>query len=218
MPDLRCLSVPKNQLTQRLLGLLIEGPNDNLAPVVRNRLDPPVTLRGPITKANGDPQDVGLGLGGVRIDFAGVSGLNQRDKEMLAGQVVLTLSKADIPGPYILLADGQPLDDRFAAGGWTVGDVDYLDPSVRAVDRTGLHALRGGTLAQVTDGGVVDVPGYFGTVDNLRSAALSPDGQLVAAVADAGRPAPEPQRTLMVGTYGGTAIPVAEGTTISRPS
>lgn len=218
VPDLRWLSVPKNQLTQRLLGLLIEGPNDTLAPVVRNRLAPPVTLRGPITKANGDPQDVGLGLGGVRIDFAGASELNQRDKEMLAGQVVLTLSKADIPGPYILLADGQPLDSRFAVAGWTVGDVDYLDPSVRAADRTGLHALRGGTLAQVTDGGVVDVPGYFGTVDNLRSAALSPDGQLVAAVADAGRPAPEPQRTLMVGTYGGTAIPVAEGTTISRPS
>lgn len=218
VPDLRWLSVPKNQLTQRLLALLTEGPHEMLAPVVGNRLAPPVTLRGPITKANGDPQDVGVGLGGVRIDFAGASGLSQRDKEMLAGQVVLTLSQADIPGPYILLADGQPLDDRFAVGGWTVGDVDYLDPSVRAVDRTGLHALRGGTLAQVTDGGVVDIPGYFGSVNNLRSAALSPDGQLVAAVADAGRPAPEPQRTLMVGTYGGTAIPVAEGTTISRPS
>ncbi|HLS76688.1 MAG TPA: MtrAB system accessory lipoprotein LpqB [Nocardia sp.] len=218
VPDLRWLSVPKNQLAQRLLGLLLEGPRENLGPVVGNRLAPPVTLRGPITKANGDPQDVGVGLGGVRVDFAGAGALDQRDKEMLAGQVVLTLSEADIPGPYVLLADGEPLDQRFATNGWTVADVDYLNPTVRGINRIGLHALRGGTLAQVTEGGVVDVPGYFGSVNNLRSAALSPDGQLVAAVADAGRPASEPQRTLMVGTYGGNAIPVAEGETISRPS
>ncbi|WP_280469372.1 MtrAB system accessory lipoprotein LpqB [Nocardia farcinica] len=218
VPDLRWLSVPKNQLTQRLLSLLSEGPHGAIGAVVRNQLAAPVALRGPITKANGDPDDVGVGLGGVRLDFAGAAALSQRDKELLAGQVVLTLAQADIPGPYMLLADGRPLDERYATNGWSAADVQYLSPSVQAQNRIGLHALRDGALTQVTDNGVVETPGYFGSVNNLQSAALSPDGQLVAAVADAGRPAPEPPRTLMVGTYGGPAFPVAEGGSITRPS
>ncbi|MET7769738.1 MtrAB system accessory lipoprotein LpqB [Nocardia sp. NPDC005366] len=218
VPDLRWISAPKNALTQRLLSLMKEGSEPALAPVVRNGLAPPVEVRGPITKANGDPDEVGVGLGGVRIDFTGVNGLAPRDRELLAAQVVLTLSKADILGPYMLLADGKPLDERFAANGWSVADVQQFSPDANAQNRIGLHALREGSLVQVGAGGIAQAPGYFGAVNNLQSAALSPDGQFVAAVADAGRPAPEPPRTLMVGNYGGTQFPVAEGTTISRPS
>ncbi|MFF0528816.1 MtrAB system accessory lipoprotein LpqB [Nocardia amikacinitolerans] len=218
VPDLRWISVSKNQLTQRLLTLLTEGPQPELGSIVRNQLAQPVALRGPITKANGDPDEVGIGLGGVRVDFAGAGGLSPRDRELLAAQVVLTLAGADVLGPYMLLADGKPLDDRFTANGWSVADVEQFSPELYAQNRIGLHALRGGALAQVNERGVVNAPGYFGTVNNLQSVALSPDGQLVAAVAANGRPAPEPPRTLMVGTYGGNAFPVAEGTTISRPS
>lgn len=218
VPDLRWISVAKNQLTQRLLSLLSEGTQPALASVVRNELAPPVTVRGPITKPNNDDTDVGVGLGGVRIDFAGASALSPRDRELLAGQVVLTLAGAEILGPYMLLADGKPFDDRFAANGWSVADVEQLSPAVYARNQIGLHALRNGSLVQVTDSGMITPPGYFGAVNNLQSVALSPDGQLVAAVADAGRPPPEPPRTLMVGSYGGNAFPVAAGSTISRPS
>ncbi|MFI2472552.1 MtrAB system accessory lipoprotein LpqB [Nocardia xishanensis] len=218
VPDMRWISVSKNQLPQRLLTLLTEGAQPELAPVVRNQLAQPVSLRGPITKANGDPEEVGVGLGGVRIDFSGASGLNPRDRELLAAQVVLTLAGADVLGPYMLLADGKPLDERFAANGWSVADVEQLSPTLFAQNRIGLHALRGGALTQVSESGVSNAPGYFGSVNNLQSVGLSPDGQLVAAVAANGRPAPEPPRTLMVGTYGGNAFPVAEGNTISRPS
>ncbi|WP_431967805.1 MtrAB system accessory lipoprotein LpqB [Nocardia sp. bgisy134] len=218
VPDLRWVSIPKDQLPQRLLTLLVEGSQPALAPVVRNLLAAPVTLRGPITKANGDPDEVGLGLGGVRVDFSGASVLSPRDRELLAAQVVLTLSAADILGPYVLLADGKPLDDRFAANGWSVADVQQFTPSAQARYKAGLHALREGALVEVAAGGIAPAPGYFGAVNNLQSAALTPDGQFVAAVADAGRPAPQLPRTLMVGTYGGTQFPVAEGTTISRPS
>nr|WP_245548118.1 MtrAB system accessory lipoprotein LpqB [Nocardia pneumoniae] len=219
VPDLRWISVPKGQLTQRLLSSLIEGPQPALASVLRNELAPPVALRGTISKINGDPEGVGIGLGGVKIDFAGASALNPRDRELLAAQVVLTLSGADILGPYVLLADGKPLDERFGANGWNVADVQQFNPGTSTRNQAGLHALRGGGLVQVTDsGGSASTPGYFGRVNNLQSAALSPDGQLVAAVAEAGRPAGEPSRTLMVGTYGGNAFPVAEGFTITRPS
>ncbi len=218
VPDLRWISVAKNQLTQRLLSLMAEGTQPALAPAVRNELAPPVTLRGPITRPNNDNNDVGVGLGGVRIDFAGASALSARDKELLAGQVVLTLAGAEILGPYMLLADGKPFDERFAANGWSVADVEQLSPGVYARNQVGLHALRNGSLVKVTDSGMITPPGYFGAVNNLQSVGLSPDGQLVAAVADAGRPPPEPPRTLMVGSYGGNAFPVAEGSTISRPS
>lgn len=219
IPDLRWISVPKGQLTQRLLSSLLEGPQPALASVLRNELAAPVALRGTITKANGDPEEVGIGLGGVKIDFAGASALNPRERELLAAQVVLTLSGADILGPYMLLADGKPLDERFAANGWSVADVQQFNPGTSTRNQAGLHALRGGGLVQVTDsGGSAPTPGYFGRVNNLQSAALSPDGQLVAAVAEAGRPAGEPSRALMVGTYGGNAFPVAEGFTITRPS
>ncbi|MEV6278335.1 MtrAB system accessory lipoprotein LpqB [Nocardia sp. NPDC051832] len=218
VPDLRWIAAPKNQLAARLLTLISAGTQPALTPVVRNQLTAPVTVRGQITKANGDPDEVGVGLGGVRIDFAGASGLSPRDRELLAGQVVLTLASAEVLGPYMLLADGKPLDERFAATGWSVADVQQLSPAVQSQNRIGLHALRGGALAQVTETGVLNAPGYFGTVNNLQAAAISPDGQFVAAVAESGRPAPEPQRTLMVGSYGGTAFPIAEGGSISQPS
>lgn len=144
VPDLRWISVPKGQLTQRLLSSLIEGPQPALASVLRNELAPPVALRGQVTKMNGDPEGVGIGLGGVKIDFAGASALNPRDREVLAAQVVLTLSSADILGPYVLLADGKPLDERFAANGWSVADVQQFNPGTSMRNQAGLHALRAG--------------------------------------------------------------------------
>lgn len=115
VPDLRWISAPKEQLPQRLLGLLAEGPQSALAPAVHNSLAAPVTLRGPITKANGDADNVGIGGGGVAIDFAGAGALDPPTRDLLASQVVLTLSSADVLGPYVLDADGKALDDKFAA-------------------------------------------------------------------------------------------------------
>ncbi|GAA5041559.1 MtrAB system accessory lipoprotein LpqB [Nocardia callitridis] len=218
VPDLRWVSAPKADLAQRLLDMLAAGPQSALAPVVRNELAAPVEVRGQITKFNGDPNGVGVGLGGVRIDLGGVANLPPHDKDLLAAQVLFTLSGADILGPYQLLADGKPLAQRFADTGWSIGDVAPFGPTSVAQNRIGLHALRGGGLVEVGDNGPTNPSGYFGAVNNLESAALSPDGKLVAAVANAGRPEPQPQRTLMIGTYGGSAFPVDQGSTISRPS
>ncbi|MFI6868744.1 MtrAB system accessory lipoprotein LpqB [Nocardia sp. NPDC050406] len=218
VPDLRWISAPKDQLTQKLLGLITEGPQPAIGPAVKNLLSGPVTLRGPVTKASGDSDNVGVGAGGVLIDFSGASALDSRARELLAAQVVLTLSDAEIFGPYILLADGKPLDDRFAVNGYTRQDVEALSPAGVAHNSIGLHAVRDGSLVRVTDSGVVPAPGFFGSTHTLQSVGLSPDGQVVAAVADSGRPEPEPGRTLIIGTYDGTGFPVATGGMISRPS
>ncbi|MET9213163.1 MULTISPECIES: MtrAB system accessory lipoprotein LpqB [unclassified Nocardia] len=217
VPDPRWISVPRAQLTERLIGMLGAGPQSAIAPVVRNQLAQPVTVRGPITKASNEPGEVGIGIGGVRIDFAGIGQLGPKDRELLAAQVVMTLAGADILGPYVLLADGKPLDDRYA-NGWSVADLDQYSASAPGQNRIGLHALRNGTLVQVTPDGIVTPSGSFGEATNLQSVGISADGQFVAAVADTGRPAPEPGRTLLIGNYGAKAFAVAEGATIARPS
>ncbi|UGT57411.1 MtrAB system accessory lipoprotein LpqB [Nocardia asteroides] len=218
VPDPRWVAVPRPQLTERLIAMLGSGPQSTIAPVVRNQLAAPISVRGPITKANNEPGEVGIGIGGVRIDFAGAGALGQRERELLAAQVVMTLAGADILGPYVLLADGKPLDDRYAANGWSVADLDQFSASAPGQNRIGLHALRNGTLVQVTQDGIVTPSGSFGEATNLQSVGISADGQFVAAVADTGRPAPEPGRTLLIGNYGAKAFGVAEGATIARPS
>ncbi|MFE3541824.1 MtrAB system accessory lipoprotein LpqB [Nocardia sp. NPDC059177] len=217
VPDPRWISSSRAELTGRLIGLLGAGPEATIAPVVRNLLAAPVTVNGPIVKASNEPGEAGVGIGGVRIDFAGVGNLGQRERELFAAQVVLTLAGADILGPYVLLADGKPLDERFA-NGWAVADVDQFSASAPGQNRVGLHALRDGTLVQVTPDGIVTPSGSFGEATNLQSVGISADGQFVAAVADTGRPEPEPGRTLLIGNYGAKAFAVAEGASIARPS
>ncbi|MQY20001.1 MtrAB system accessory lipoprotein LpqB [Nocardia macrotermitis] len=221
VPDLRWIYTTKEQLTQRILALLAGGPQRQLTSVVRNLLAAPVTLHGAITKANGDTANVGVGLGGVRMDFSGAAALDPHDKELLAAQVVLTLAEAEILGPYMLLADGKPLDARYADTGWSMNDVRAVNPASDQHGRLGLHALRDGTLVSVDleQNKIAPVPGYFGTVRNLQAVGLSDDGQLIAAVADSGRPAPSPRRILVIGSYDGTTrFPVAEGNSFTRPS
>lgn len=217
VPDPRWISGNPEQVAAQLVGLLIEGPKPSLEPAVRNLLDD-VTVLGAITKADGRTSQVGVGLGGVRIDFRGLSSMGKSDRELVAAQVIWTLANAEISGPYVLLADGQPLDERFP-NGWTTADVASTNPLATASATIGLHALLGGNLVSVAETGVTPVRGFFGSAQNLKSVALSRDGELVAAVSDTGRPAPEPAAQLMVGSYSdGSVEPAVEGESITRPS
>ncbi|MCQ4121444.1 MtrAB system accessory lipoprotein LpqB [Rhodococcus tibetensis] len=217
VPDPRWVSGAQDQMAAQLMGLLIDGPKSALAPAVRNELGERVSVRGPITKADGRTAQVGVGLGGIRIDFSGVRPMDQQAKSLFAAQVIWTLANAEISGPYILLADGEPLDDRFP-NGWTTADVASMNPFATSSATVGLHALRDGSMVSVTETGVTPVPGYFGSARNMRSLALSQDGKLVAAVADTGRPPPEPASALMVGAYEDGAASVLEGGAITRPT
>jgi len=217
VPDPRWISSSQDQMVTQLIGLLIDGPKPSLAGAVRNELGSGVSVLGPITKADGRASQVGVGLGGVRVDFQGLGRMNAQSRELLAAQVVWTLANADISGPYDLLADGRPLDERYP-NGWTIADVGSLNPLATSSASVGLHALRGGGLVSVADAAVNPVPGYFGASDNLRSVALSRDGALAAAVAETRRPAPEPQTALVVGTYDGNVATALEAQTITRPT
>ncbi|WP_394855365.1 MtrAB system accessory lipoprotein LpqB [Rhodococcus cercidiphylli] len=217
VPDVRWTSGSQDQLANQLVQLLIDGPKSALSAAVSNELSDDVSIRGPITKADGQTSQVGVGLGGIRIDFGGLQNKGDRDRELLAAQVIWTLASAEVAGPYVLLADGQPIDTT-KPDGWTTAGVDSFDPLGSTGDGVGLHALASGQLLRVDEAETTPAPGYFGQARNLRSVALSNDGTLVAGVADTGRPAPAPSSTLMVGSYDGGAFPVAEGQSMTRPT
>src|SRR6202008_5145574 len=88
---------------------------------------PPLRLRGPVTRADGGKNGIGRGYGGARIDLEKLSTTDPHSRQLLAAQIIWTLARADIRGPYVINADGAPLDDRFAAG-WNPSDVAATDP------------------------------------------------------------------------------------------
>lgn len=205
----------KEQLAARLVDLLAAGPQPALAPAVRNMLGQGKAMpRGKVTPVVGVGPP-GTGSAGVKVDFAGAANLDQRARMQLAAQVIWTLADAGVNGPYQLLADGKPLDERFPAG-MNKEAVAELSPLNKARNTIGLHAIYGGALVSVS-GSRTPLPGFFGGVGSLRSAAFSRDGNLIAAVGDALR-TPNSRRVLMVGTYDSNAISVAEGATITRPT
>ncbi|MFC4602501.1 MtrAB system accessory lipoprotein LpqB [Rhodococcus kronopolitis] len=216
VPDLRWVSATAEEMPGRLVDLLIAGPKPGLSGAVRN-VAGNLSVPGPITKADGRNVGVGVGFGGVRIDFLGAEELSPEDRALLASQVVWTLAAAEISGPYVLTLNGRPLDDRHVDG-WSTADVSTTDPRVAANSSVGLHALAGGSLVAVTDTGVSAVPGYFGSASVLRSIALSRDGKLAAAVAATGRSAPEQGNVLMIGPTDGTGTPALEAGSLTRPT
>lgn len=218
VPDQRWIFEDRDKLANDLVYKLADQPRAPLVPAVRNEL---AGLTPQLSRADNRQGPVGVGLGGVKIDFHGAGALDRHGRELLAAQVIWTLNDARIVGPYLLFADGKPLDDRFQ-NGWRTNDVMALSPrSEVGADlnpEVVLSVLRSGALLRVDSTGLTNVPGYFGSVASLRTAALSRDRRLVAAVAATVRPAPAPPNQLLIGTYGGGASPVADGTTITRPT
>lgn len=214
VPDLRWIAAPDDQLATQLVAMLLDGPAPQLAPGVTSELVG-ARLRGPVTKADGGTSEVGVGIGGIRLDLQGVGDSDAQQRQLLAAQLVWTLAAADITGPYVLLADGAPVSERLADG-WTLQDVASLDPNAQVGPDIGLHALVNGRLVSVTDTAVSPVPGAVGALERLVAAALAPG--FVAAVQNNEAPSPGAVQSLLVGEYDGSPEQVLQGDTISRPS
>ncbi|MBA4025417.1 MAG: hypothetical protein C0482_23935 [Gordonia sp.] len=205
--DPRWLYAGADQLSDQLIGLLIAGPVEDLRGAVTNEFPARSSLHGSIES---------LPSGGVRLDLAGLNGLGDADRNRLAAQIIWTLSDSDISGPYVIDADGAPLNERRAAG-WQTRDVESLDPSPPA-GALGLHIVRGGSLQAVADNTVAPVPGPLGSTRSLLAADISADAGRVAAVSQNVVPGPAPRLSLTIGDYGADMTPVLEGETITRPS
>lgn len=218
VPDPRYVAVSDHdQLATELVSKLIAGPRPEMAKSVRNMLGPPVRLRGPVTRADGGKRGVGRGYGGARIDLDSVTVADQRSRQLLAAQLIWTLARADIKGPYVISADGAALDDRFADG-WKTSDVAGTDPGVDEGAVAGVHALVGGALVALDGQQATPVPGAFGRTPEQSGAALSRSGRQVASVVTHRPGAPDMAASLWIGDLGGEAVQVADGRSLSRPS
>jgi len=214
VPDPRWLVKDPDSLAARLIDLLVAGPSADLAPSVVTEFAPGVRLRSNVSKADNSGAPAASGGRGVRIDFGNLDRLDMGKRQLLAAQVVWTLDAAGVTGPYFLLADGAPLDDAHA-NGWTTADVVSTDPAASPGASVPLHALVGGALVSVGDSKVTPVTGPLGGYTTLQSAALSRDGQRVAAVA---RSQPNGTQLLVGVTGGGGLVVAAQGDTMTRPT
>ncbi|KUI31141.1 hypothetical protein AU195_12020 [Mycobacterium sp. IS-1496] len=218
VPDPRYVAVSdSDQLATELVSKLISGPRPEMTNTVRNLLGSPLTLSGPVTRADGGKTGVGRGYGGARIELENLSTTDPHSRQLLAAQIIWTLNRAGINGPYVINADGAPLDDRFTDG-WETSDVAATDPGAFAGAAAGLHALMNGSLVSLDGQRAPRVPGSFGQAPNQVSAAVSRSGQDAASVVVLRTGAPDMQSTLWIGPLGGRAGQALEGRSLSRPS
>jgi hypothetical protein len=218
VPDPRYVAVSDHdQLATELVSKLLAGPRPAMAHTVRNLLAPPLRLRGPVTRADGGKNGIGRGYGGARIELEKLSTTDPHSRQLLAAQIIWTLARADIRGPYVINADGAPLDDRFPDG-WTTSDVAATDPGAADGAGAGLHALVNGSLVGLDGQRVTNVPGAFGQTGDQTGAALSRSGRQVASVVTLRRGAPDMAASLWIGDLGGEAVQSADGHSLTRPS
>ncbi|WP_086009164.1 MtrAB system accessory lipoprotein LpqB [Mycobacterium xenopi] len=218
VPDPRYVAVSdRDQLATELVSKLIAGPRPEMSRSVRNLLAPPLRLRGPVTRADGGKTGVGRGYGGARVDLESLSATDPHSRQLLAAQIIWTLARADIKGPYVINAEGAALEDRFADG-WTTSDVASTDPGVADGAAAGVHALVGGSLVSLDGQRSTAVPGVFGQMPDQTAATLSRSGRRVASVVTQRPGAPDMAAALWIGDLGGEAVQSADGHSMSRPS
>ena len=212
VPDPRYVAVSDpDLLATELTTKLIAGPRPEMAKGVRNMLAAPLTLRGPVTRADGGKTGVGRGYGGVRLDLEGLTVTDPASRTLLAAQIIWTLARADITGPYLIDVNGAPLDDRFTDG-WKTTDVAATDPGAADGATAGVHALMGGSLVALDGQRAAKVSGSFGAMTNQSAAAFSRAGDDVASVTD------DNGAALWIGPNGGQSVRATDGRTLTRPS
>lgn len=170
VPDVRWLAArPDATLAGRVLDLLLGGPSETLRDAVVSALPPDARLRSNVLV---DPR------GRTVIDLAGLGGLSEADRRLVAAQLVSTLDGL-VRSPLRLLADGQPL----VAGKpeWTTTDIaPYTSATGPSPDVSG-KVVQGGLLRDL-GGDPVAGPTGSGELQVLSAAQSSPNGEQLAAV------------------------------------
>ena len=214
VPDPRYVAASDpDLLATELVNKLLAGPRPEMANAVRNLLGPPLKLRGPVTRADGGKTGVGRGYGGARVDLENLTTTDPTSRLLVAAQLIWTLARSDVKGPYLINVDGAPLDDRFVDG-WKTTDVAATDPGAVDGAPAGVHALMDGAMVALDGQRATKVSGSFGTMADQRAASFSRSGRDVASVVGA----PNAAASLWIGPNGGQAVRATDGRGLSRPS
>ncbi|MGH3993494.1 MAG: LpqB family beta-propeller domain-containing protein, partial [Pseudonocardiaceae bacterium] len=203
VPDLRWVPArPAPTLAGRVLDLLLAGPSDPLAGAVSSALPEGVRPRSNVLVSSD---------GRTVIDLAGLGGLAEQERRLVAAQIVNTLDGL-VPAPLRLLADGAPL----VAGQleWTAADItSYISAVGPRPDVPGQVVVNG--RLRGLDGGRVPGPAGNGELTVLSAARSSPGGEFLAVVVTG----PDGRPQLRVGRTGGalTAVPM-DADSMTRPT
>lgn len=194
--DRRWLFMGEEQLDSVLLSLLFVGPSEQLAPAV----DPAVS---------GDASFAGRAEGAYH--FSGLSGLDERERNLLAAQMTWTLTGANIPAPYRFTVDGAPL----VADLEEIIPDDFAEFNPRSTLSAGapLYALIDGQLFQVTDEDTTTpVDGEVGELEALQAAEITMEGT-AAVVQEDGE-----ESVLLITDENDTTTEILRAQTISWPT
>ena len=206
VPDPRWTAADRTDLEYSLVNLLATGPRPGLTDAVLSRVPASVSVRP-------DEDEDGADAAGTTIDFAGLPVLSSQATTQFAAQVVWTLARADVPGPYRLERDSAPLDERYA-NGWTTEDVRDFDPYPPAEPmRYALTAADG--LVRLEAGGARPASGPWSEVRGGTSAVISHDGRNLAVVTGEGEIGP---RRVLVGPIDGAPAEALTAGTVAGPT
>ena len=204
--DPRWTAADRSDLGYSLVNLLATGPRAGLTGAVVSRVPSSVSVR-PGEDGGGDDRV------GTTIDFTGLPVLSSQATAEFAAQVVWTLARSDVPGPYRLERDGAPLDERYAEG-WTTEDVRSFDPYPPVEPmRNALTAADG--IVRLEPAGARPAGGPWSAVRGGRSATMSYDGRTVAVVAGDEEGGP---RRLLVGPLDGEPSEALTARTVAGPT
>ena len=206
VPDPRWTAADRNDLGYSLVNLLATGPRPGLDGAVLSRIPTSVSVR------PDEAEDEMAGIG-TTIDFTGLPVLSSQATTQFAAQVVWTLARSDVPGPYRLERDGSPLDERYSEG-WTTEDVLAFDPyPVAEPMRNALTSADG--LVRLDGAGARPAGGPWSEVRGGRSATLSHDGRSLAVVADGG---PAGTQRVLIGAVGGAPAEALSAQAVAGPT
>ncbi|MBP3088735.1 hypothetical protein EML15_06170 [Corynebacterium sp. sy017] len=190
-------------IDMNLLSLLLDGASDTLAPGVLNEVPNSAYFAGVKDGA---------------YAFTGVSSLRKDAQRRLAAQIVWTLAAASVPGPYHLSFDGtQVTAPNSTAVELTVEDYPEYNPQASRRSVGTVYALSRGRLTRIYQGRLDPVPGQFGYMENIESADIATEKNLVVAVTASGAGASKASQ-LMLSTLNGEAIELLHARSLTRPS
>lgn len=199
VPDRRWIYNRQENIGFSLVSLLAGGPRNQLQNAVETAFPSGNGIQAAVEED-----------GTFTVDVTGITDLSVDDREVLAAQLVWTLAKSDVRGPYRILADGMSITDD-GREEWTLSDVSDFDPEA-TVDEP-LRALRDGALVEVDGDSGVTLPGWTSSGELESAATCRTDGR-IAAVSGRG----DGERSLLVGDVGGDPVTVMSARSLSRPS
>ncbi len=193
--DRRWIYSGHQSLDAALITLMMEGPSPTLVPGVRRVLPPEATFAGVVDGA---------------YHFTGFADVESDDRLLFASQLVWTLAVANIPEPYSVLVDGEPLAPGYEQ--LNTDDFAEFNPRVNAAAPVPLYALSDGVVSRVSSSQVVPVDGDLGNLGGIESVDITGEGT-VAAVRREGD-----ESVLLAGPLGGDLGEALRARTISRPT